>query len=56
LEAPASQNLHPEAAVTVVLYQDQTVVATHAYREAELTPERIADLMAGIKDMADKIR
>lgn len=56
LEAPASQNLHPEAAVTVVLYQDQTVLATHAFRETELTSERIAELMTGIKDMAEKVR
>lgn len=56
LEAPASQNLHPDAAVTIVLYQQQTVLATHAFRETELTSERITELMAGIRDMAAKAR
>ncbi len=56
LEAPTSQNLHPEAAVTVVLYQDQTVVATHAFRQAEVTAERIAELMSGVKELAAKAR
>ena len=54
LEAPASQNLHPDAAVTVVLYQDQTVVATHAFRTAEVTPGRIAGLMTAVKELAAK--
>ncbi len=56
LEAPTSQNLHPEAVVTVVLYQDQTVVATHAFRQTEVTTERIAELMSGVKELAAKAR
>lgn len=54
LDAPSSQNLHPEAAVTVVLYHDQTVVTTHAFRNTELTTERIAQLMTSVKDLAGK--
>ncbi len=54
LEAPASQNLHPDAAVTVVLYHDQTVLSTHAFRESELSPERIRELMLEVKGLAAK--
>ena len=56
LEAPSSQNLHPDAAVTVVLYHDQKVVQTHAFRESELTPERIRELMTNVKELAEKNR
>lgn len=54
LEAPASQNLHPDAAVTIVLYYDQTVLSTHAFRESELSPERIRNLMTSVKELAIK--
>ena len=54
LDAPSSQNLHPDAAVTVVLYHDQTVVTTHAFRDTELTAERIGQLMTSVKDLAAK--
>ena len=54
LDAPSSQNLHPEAAVTVVLYHDQTVIATHAFRDTELNAEKIARLMLCVKDLARK--
>lgn len=52
LESPANQNLHPDAAVTVVLYQDQTVQATYGFRAGEVTRERIDDLMAGVRKLA----
>jgi hypothetical protein len=56
LEAPANQNLHPDAAVTVVLYHDQTVVASHAFRDTEVTSERISELMSGVKELAGKAK
>lgn len=56
LEAPNSQNLHPDAAVTVVLYQDQTVVASHSFRDTEVTAERIAELMSSVKELAARAR
>lgn len=54
LDAPSSQNLHPDAAVTVVLYHDQTVITTHAFRDTELTAERITQLMSSVKELAAK--
>ncbi|MDB5337894.1 MAG: hypothetical protein JWN70_3513 [Planctomycetaceae bacterium] len=54
LDAPSSQNLHPDAAVTVVLYHDQTVITTHAFRDTELTSERISQLMSSVKELAAK--
>lgn len=54
LDAPSSQNLNPDAAVTVVLYHDQTVITTHAFRETELTSERISQLMSSVKELAAK--
>lgn len=56
LEAPASQNLNPDAAVTVVLYQDTTVISTHAYRSDEVTSERIRELMSQVEALAAKAR
>lgn len=56
LEAPASQNLHPDAAVTVVLYQSQTVVSTHAFRADEVTTERVKELMSQVEALASKSR
>jgi hypothetical protein len=54
LDAPSSQNLHPDATVTVVLYHDQTVITTHAFRDRELTSERISELMSSVKELAAK--
>ena len=54
LDAPSSQNLHPDAAVTVVLYHDQTVVKSHAFRAAEIDADRIAEMMASVKALAAK--
>lgn len=54
LDAPSSQNLHPDAAVTVVLYHDQTVVKSHAFRASEINDDRIAEMMSSVKALAAK--
>jgi len=56
VESAENQNLHPHAAVTVVLYHDHTVTASYAFRETEITRERIAQVMTGVRDLIAKAR
>lgn len=51
VEGPAGQNLDPAAAVTVVLYRDQTVVANFAYREGELSAGEQSRIVDAIKKL-----
>lgn len=56
VESPDNQNLHPDAAVTVVLYNELTVTRSYAFRETEITKERIAGMMAGVREMVLKAK
>jgi len=51
VEGPAGQNLDPSAAVTVILYRDQTVVANFAYREGELSTSEQSRIVDAIKKL-----
>jgi len=46
------QAVHPDAAVTVVLYRERRVVARFAYRSGDLNPPRIRDLTESIREFA----
>lgn len=54
VESSENQNLHPQAAVTVVLYNDHVVTGSYGFRETEVTKERIADVMAGVRELIAK--
>ena len=54
LDGPAGQNIHPDAAVTVVLYRDLKVTANFAYRAGELTAEEIKQVLAAVQALAEK--
>lgn len=47
--SPTCQNVHPQAAVTVVLYRNQRVVTTYAYRAGELKAKQIRDLVQHVR-------
>jgi hypothetical protein len=51
-DAPSNQNVHPDAAVTVVLYRRQEVVANFAFRAHELNSEGIATVLAQVRALA----
>jgi len=55
VESSENQNLHPDAAVTVVLYHDHKVAARYAFRDAEVTKERIAGVMNGVRELVAKV-
>lgn len=51
-EGPAGQKLHPDAAVTVVLYRELKVIANFAYRAGELTPEARETVVRQVERLA----
>ncbi len=50
--APACQNVHSDAAVTVVLYKNQRVVQKFAYRTGELNSSQVSNIIASVKQLA----
>lgn len=48
IDVPGNQNVHAEAAVTVVLYRNHEVVARYAFRSAELDARGIEAVMQGV--------
>lgn len=54
LESPANHNLHPEAAVTVVLYHEQRIVSTHAFRHDEITENRINAVIEQVRQLSSR--
>ena len=46
------QNVHPHAAVTVVLYRNSKVVSTFAYRAGELDGQKVDEVLAGVRELA----
>lgn len=53
-DGSAGGTIHPDAAVTVMLYRDQTVTANFAYRADELQDGEIAKVLKGIRALADE--
>jgi hypothetical protein len=52
-DGSAGRSIHPDAAVTIILYRDQTVTANFAYRADELQAEQSAAVIKGIRALAD---
>jgi hypothetical protein len=54
VDGPAGQNLHPDASVTAILYREQTVAESFAWRPGELTPGELTRLLKSVKELAEK--
>ena len=53
-DGSAGGTIHPDAAVTVMLYRDQTVTVNFAYRALELQGREIDRILKGIRALADE--
>ena len=53
-DGSAGGTIHPDAAVTVILYRDQTVTANFAYRADELQEREIDKVLKGVQALADE--
>lgn len=53
-DGSAGGTIHPDAAVTVMLYRDLTVTANFAYRAEELQDQEIERILKGIRTLADE--
>jgi hypothetical protein len=53
-DGSAGGTIHPDAAVTVLLYRDLTVTANFAYRADELPDGEIDKILKGIRKLADE--
>ncbi len=51
-KGPPSYRLHAEADVTVLLYVNQRVVANFAFRQGELTEQKIKEVMEALAGIA----
>jgi hypothetical protein len=51
--APNCQNVHPDAAVTVVLYRQRRVESTFAFRDDELNERAYRDVVEQVRSFAD---
>ncbi|WP_166824270.1 hypothetical protein [Thalassoroseus pseudoceratinae] len=51
IAGPANQNLHPDAAITVVLYEQQKVVKTFAFRSGELAKDQTQAVWDAIRKL-----
>jgi hypothetical protein len=51
-DGSAGGTIHADAAVTVILYRDQTVTANFACRAEELTTGRIENILQSVKKLA----
>lgn len=52
-DGSAGRSIHPDAAVTVILYRAQTVIANFAYRAEELKAEESEAVLKNIRALAD---
>ncbi|MBW3539554.1 MAG: hypothetical protein KY476_04730 [Planctomycetes bacterium] len=50
--SPTCQNVHSDAAVTIVLYRDRRVIATHSLRPDELAVARYRPVIESVKRLA----
>ena len=51
IAAPTHQNIHPHAAVTVVLYEHQQVVNRFAFRAGELTKDNVQAVLVAVREL-----
>jgi hypothetical protein len=54
-DGSAGGTIHPDAAVTVMLYREQTVTANFAYRDEELHEPEMGRILKGIRALADDV-
>jgi len=52
-DGSAGRSIHPDAAVTIILYREQTVVTNFAYRAEELKAEETEAVLKSIRALAD---
>lgn len=52
-DGSAGRSIHPDAAVTVILYREQIVSANFAYRAEELHNEQIESVLKAVRRLAD---
>jgi hypothetical protein len=53
-DGSAGRSIHADAAVTVILYRDQTVTANFAWRSDELKAEQTATVLKSIRTLAGR--
>lgn len=51
-DGPGGEATHPDAAVTVLLYREQRVLANFAYRTGELGESQIETIMRSVRELA----
>jgi hypothetical protein len=49
---PSCQNIHTDAAITVVFYRRRRVERTFAFRTGEMTTDQVRTVIQGVKDFA----
>jgi hypothetical protein len=52
-DGSAGRSIHPDAAVTIILYRDQMVTANFAYRADELKAEQSAAVLKCVRSLAE---
>lgn len=52
-DGSAAGTIHPDAAVTIILYRELTVTGNFAYRADELDQEAIEAVLKGVRQLAD---
>jgi hypothetical protein len=52
-DGSAGRSIHPDAAVTIILYREQVVAANFAFRADELKAEQTATVLKSIRSLAD---
>ena len=53
VSGPAGPAIDPAAAVTVILYKDQTVVTNFAFRDGELSPTEQTRIVEAVEKLVD---
>ncbi len=54
VSVPSCQNIHTDAAITVVFYRRRRVERTFAFRTGEMTTDEVRTVIQGVKDFAAK--
>ncbi|MBT4865354.1 MAG: hypothetical protein HON53_09570 [Planctomycetaceae bacterium] len=54
VSVPSCQNIHTDAAITVVFYRRRRVERTFAFRAGEMTTDEVRTVIQGVKDFAAK--
>ncbi|MFN0052694.1 MAG: hypothetical protein ACKV0T_10920 [Planctomycetales bacterium] len=53
-DGPAGQKVHPDAEVTVILYRELSVTANFAFRQGELTNEKLSQVLEAVAALAEE--